>query len=216
MGFIENILKVPKTMRIHSCLSQRPTSLSIDSRPRYSSSSPLGKNTAYFGLGGNLAERLGIKERSSLEVTRIPLTNSAASSENPLAMLERRDDEVMSHFGSILTKNGKRGDEILAQVNGQLSVKYGVPCPICIAVNAIRPIIKYSKSKVRRSYTPVALFPKTAEGIAMRWIVEIARGRTYVGGRPNIVRGLTDEIDAIIQGTSTLYAKRFQTHKNPN
>lgn len=63
----------------------------------------------------------------------------------------------------------------------------------------------------------MALSPQTANAMALRWVVEAAAQRTYgAGGRPCIVRGLFDEFDAILKGTSGLFSKRFATHRNPN
>ncbi len=174
--------------------------------------STLDKNTAY--LGGDLATRLGIKARSPSEAFKF--ARNALPTTNPLMEPQRTDAAIISHFNAVLTRHGVRGDKITSEVNRRLVAKYGVPNAIPLAVNALKPIVKYNKSKVRRSFIPIPLFPKTAEGMAMRWIVEAAEQRTYVGGNPEIVRGLFDEIDSIIQGTSSLFQKRFQAHKNPN
>ena len=127
-----------------------------------------------------------------------------------------RPVELMSHFARILTKHGLRGDDVLARVSASLRHKYGHPDPIQVAVDGIKPVLKYQRFKPARQSVPIVLHPKPSVGIAIRWIVDLASKRTYVGDRPCLERGLVDELDAIIQGTSPLYAKRAQFHKNPN
>jgi ribosomal protein S7 len=126
------------------------------------------------------------------------------------------NSQLLRHFSALLTRHGSRGEPIIATVQQQLSVRYGVPDPILTAINALKPVIKYYKSKSKRVYVPLALYPRVAQAMAMRWIIQAANARTFIGDRPNIRRGLFDEIDAIIQGTSGLFVKRFNTHRNPN
>ncbi|PJF19410.1 Ribosomal protein S7 [Paramicrosporidium saccamoebae] len=123
---------------------------------------------------------------------------------------------LLRHLSALLTKAGQRGEPLVSSVNAQLRLRYGVDNPIQIAVDAIKPVIKYYKSKITRRFVPLALYPRNAEAMAMRWVIEQANGKSYIGGRPDIVRALVDEFDSIIQGTSTLYIKRFNTHRNPN
>lgn len=104
----------------------------------------------------------------------------------------------------------------MAEVHRRLVARYRHPHPIVSAIEAVKPAIKYYKSKSSRAYIPLALYPRTAEAMAMRWLIQEARAKTYVGGRPDIVRGLVDEIETILQGTSSLFRKRFDTHRNPN
>lgn len=124
--------------------------------------------------------------------------------------------QMMTHFAKILTKHGRRGDHVLARVSMALRHKYQHPSPIQLAIDAIKPVLKYQKFKHARSYVPVVLHPKPSCSIAMRWILDLAGKRIYTGNRPSLERGLVDEIDAIINRTSTLYARRLQFHKNPN
>ncbi len=123
---------------------------------------------------------------------------------------------VMKHFAALLTKRGKRGSTALMEANMRLRTLYGVPDPLQRAVRAITPSVRFAKSKTSRAFLPVALFPESARSIAIRWIIEAASGRLYNGGRPDLVRGLVDEAAAIIDGTSALYARRFNLHRNPN
>jgi ribosomal protein S7 len=88
--------------------------------------------------------------------------------------------------------------------------------PICTAVSHYSPFINYCRSKVRKGYQPISLYPKTVQGIAMKWILEAARAKTYIGGRPDIRRGLFDEFDSLLKGNSALITKRFNMHRNPN
>lgn len=123
---------------------------------------------------------------------------------------------LMTHFSKILTKHGRRGEDVIARVSAILRHRYQHASPIPLAIDAIKPVLKYQKFKNAKSYVPIVLHPKPSAGIAIRWIVEAAGKRMYVGQRPCIERGLVDELDAIIQGTSTLYTRRVQFHKNPN
>lgn len=124
--------------------------------------------------------------------------------------------ELTRHLAALLTRHGSRGDWIVAEVHRRLIARYRHPNPIGAAIEAVKPVIKYYKSKGSKAYIPLALYPRTAEAMAMRWLIQSARAKTYVGDRPDIVRGLVDEIEAILQGTSTLFRKRFDTHRNPN
>lgn len=124
--------------------------------------------------------------------------------------------ELTRHLAALLTRHGSRGDWIVAEVHRRLVARYRHPNPIGTAIEAVKPVIKYYKSKSSKAYIPLALYPRTAEAMAMRWLIQSARAKTYVGDRPDIVRGLVDEIEAILQGTSTLFRKRFDTHRNPN
>jgi len=105
---------------------------------------------------------------------------------------------------------------LAAAVNFTLRVKYQVPDPIRAAIEAIRPVLKYQRFKMDKAASTILLEPKIADGVAIRWVVGQASERTYTGGLRDIERGLVDEFDAILQGTSSLYQKRFQMHRNPN
>lgn len=144
------------------------------------------------------------------------VNDCASPQTNPSLALPTTPLALHHHLASILTRHGQRGDRIVAQVRQQLVLRYNHPQPIPLAIDAIKPVMRYYKSKVVKAYIPITLFPRTAESMALRWLVEAARSRTFAGGRPNIVKGLVDELDAIIQGTSTLFRKRFEAHRNPN
>lgn len=129
---------------------------------------------------------------------------------------------VVRHCAAILTKHGKRGELILAPALATLRERFGVPDPLERAVDSLRPAVRYVKPRgprgpSTRRAAPVPLFPHVATGVALRWIIGAAGARMYAGGsRPEIARGLVDEIDAVLQGTSALYAKKHQMHRNPN
>lgn len=122
---------------------------------------------------------------------------------------------IMQHFTQIITKGGQKRDDIVGRVNSVLRQKYGVEWPIQIAVDSVKPVLKFQRFKHSKHYVPVILHAASAEGIAIRWIVEAAHNRMYLGKR-DFLRGLIDEIDAILQGTSSVYQKRFNFHRNPN
>lgn len=166
---------------------------------------PLSRS-ASFSAFNNLHQAPRRAQKAVVPEPPAPTANEAATNLQ----------QLMKHFGQVLTKHGARGDEIVARVSSTLRHRYQHPSPIALAVDAIKPVLKYQKFKNSKSYTPIVLHPKPSYGIAFRWIVEQAGKRMYIGDRPCIERGLVDEIDAIIQGTSSLYARRQQFHKNPN
>lgn len=84
-----------------------------------------------------------------------------------------------------------------------------------IALEAVKPVLKYQRFKHSRQYFPIVLHGKSAEGIAIRWIVDAAHNKEYLGKR-DLERGLYDEIDGILLGNSAVYQKRFNFHRNPN
>lgn len=130
-------------------------------------------------------------------------------------MVEYGNRELLHLLVNTITRRGMKGDKVVSDVNARLAHRYGVHNPIQIAIDAIKPSLIYRKDKCRRKYIPMPLYPHVASGIAIKWIVKTARERLF-GGRPVIERGLYREIDLIIQGTSSLYSKKFQTHRNPN
>lgn len=123
--------------------------------------------------------------------------------------------DLMSHFAKVMTKGGRSRDDIVARVNSKLKQRYGVEFPMQVAVDAVKPVLKFQRFKHSKQYVPIVLHSKSSEGIAIRWIVNTAHSREYLGKR-NIERGLYDEIDAILQGDSSVYQKRFNFHRNPN
>ena len=136
-------------------------------------------------------------------------------SSNAPAVLRSSPIELMNHFVKILTKGGHCRDDIIARVNSKLRQRYGVEYPIQVAVDAVKPVLKFQRFKHSKQYVPIVLHGKSSEGIAIRWIVNTAYSKEYLGKR-DIERGLYDEIDGILQGSSSVYQKRFNFHRNPN
>jgi ribosomal protein S7 len=134
---------------------------------------------------------------------------------NTSALVSSSPTELMSHFVKVMTKGGRCRDDIVARVNSKLRQRYGVEFPIQVAVDAVKPVLKFQKFKHSKQYVPIVLHSKSAEGIAIRWIVNTASAKEYLGKR-NVERGLYDEIDSILLGTSSVYQKRFNFHRNPN
>lgn len=143
-----------------------------------------------------------------------PAAAVAAASQPKLGWHQTR--VLMTHFAKVLTKHGMRGDPVLARVSMHLRHRYGVSNAVEQAIDAIKPVLKYVKHRGARKHMPMVLRPKTATGTALRWVVQQASARTYGNERPCLERGLIDELDEILQGTSSLYAKRYAYHKNPN
>lgn len=129
--------------------------------------------------------------------------------------LARPPTALLSHFSALLTKHGHRSDIRLTRIATKLRLKYAVPNPIECAVDALRPTIRYYRPKDRKVWVPEAVWPKSAASMAMRWIIRAASARKY-GELPNLERGLFDEVDAVLAGTSSLFSKKQQCHKNPN
>lgn len=123
---------------------------------------------------------------------------------------------VTKHFSQTLIKKGVPQDSILANVSAALRLKYQISNPVEEAVKAVRPIIIWRKlGGFGRPFAPAMIPEKTQSGIAIRWIIEAARSKKYRGIR-DLQMGLVDELSAILDGTSSLYQKRFMTHRNPN
>jgi ribosomal protein S7 len=145
-----------------------------------------------------------------------PSTLSASSSEGVnQPVVGTSHLAIMKHFTQIVTKGGQKRDDIISQVNAILRQKYGVEWPIQVAVDSVKPVLKFQRFKHSKQYVPIILHAASAEGIAIRWIVQAAHNRNYLGKR-DFKRGLIDELDAVIQGTSSVYQKRFTFHRNPN
>ena len=143
------------------------------------------------------------------------ITELPGKSSNVPAVLRSSPFELMNHFVKVLTKGGHCRDDIIARVNSKLKQRYGVEYPIQVAVDAVKPVLKFQRFKHSKHYVPIVLHGKSAEGIAIRWIINTAYSKEYLGKR-DLERGLYDEIDAILQGSSSVYQKRFNFHRNPN
>lgn len=181
----------------------------------YAPSKEVGYRYAYRVVRDYSFKSTVHKEKTSINPFA---TTGAAPSflDNPVLIKPTTSKQLLRHLAAILTRNGQRGEPIVANAHYRLQTRYRHPEPIKIAIDALKPVIRYQKSKNSKAYIPMALYPRTAEAMALRWVVRAANSRMYVGERPDIVRGLTDEFDAIIQGTSSLFRKRFDIHRNPN
>jgi ribosomal protein S7 len=143
------------------------------------------------------------------------IVNEIPKSSSITALMKSSPADLMNHFVKVMTKGGHCRDDIVARVNSKLKQRYGVEYPIQVAVDAVKPVLKFQRFKHSKQYVPIVLHGKSAEGIAIRWIVNSAHSKEYLGKR-NLERGLFDEIDSILQGTSSVYQKRFNFHRNPN
>lgn len=152
---------------------------------------------------------------SSASPSTTQILNELPTKTNISAILRSAPVDLMNHFVKVMTKGGRCRDDIVARVNSKLRQRYGVEYPIQVAVDAVKPVLKFQRFKHSKQYVPIVLHGKSAEGIAIRWIVNSSHSREYLGKR-NIERGLFDEVDAILQGNSSVYQKRFNFHRNPN
>lgn len=171
----------------------------------------LGRTTPTWGMSHLLKGR-GVAAAAPGD----PSTATSATAPSAALAKPSTPKELTRHLAALLTRHGSRGEWMVAEVQRRLVARYRHPHPIGAAIEAVKPVIKYYKSKSSKAYIPLALYPRTAEAMAMRWLIQAARAKTYVGDRPDIVRGLVDEIETILQGTSALFRKRFDTHRNPN
>jgi ribosomal protein S7 len=118
-------------------------------------------------------------------------------------------------FLTILCKRGIKRENVVASVNSKLRKFYLVENPIQHAIDAVKPVLQYKKMKGMKKAVPVLLPEKRQTNTAIKWIIESALSKNYKYG-PCLERGLFDEINSIIQGTSSVYQKRYMFHKNPN
>jgi hypothetical protein len=131
----------------------------------------------------------------------------------------RDPHHVTSAFYAALTRHGIRRDSILARVTARLRLKYGHPAPLDLAIDALRPTIRYIRPKDTRAakyFVPIAVWPESGVGMAVRWVVRAAEERRYKGMRPDLEKGLWEELDAVLNGSSGLFAKKLNMHRNPN
>lgn len=129
------------------------------------------------------------------------------------AQAERKLGETLL---TLLLKGGNVLDGKLARASFRLRVAFQLQDPFQLAINTIRPALTYSRSRGKRLFLPMLLAPEKSERLAVRWIVEAARSRRYLAGAPDMEQGIVDEVAAILGGTSKLYARRFNLHRNPN
>ena len=100
-------------------------------------------------------------------------------------------------------------------------MKYGRPDALAMAIDTIRPVIRYHREQVlRKTWIPMALPEESSIGLGIRWVLGSARGKEYYGStgvrRRELERAVEEELNAILDGSSGLFAKRAQFHRNPN
>ena len=118
----------------------------------------------------------------------------------------------------MLTFAGKPLDTKLARAAFRLRLRFQMEDPIGVAVEAIKPVIQYVKVGTQRNLIARTIKPEKQTRMAMKWLVKAAFARGYgPGGRvSDFEQGLVDEVSAVLAGTSSLYQKRFNMHRNPN
>lgn len=154
--------------------------------------------------------------------------NNANAAKQPTSLLNhelqvglRRQSLVASRMSTTMTRHGVRRDTILGRIATRLAMRYGRPDALAIAVDAIRPVVRYHKEPVlRKSWIPMALPEGPSIGLAIRWILGNAKAKEYFGTtgvrRRDLERAVEEELVAILDGSSNLYAKRLQFHRSPN
>lgn len=133
----------------------------------------------------------------------------------------RRQSLVAFRMSTTMTRHGIRRDTILGRITTRLAMRYGRPDALAVAVDAIRPVVRYHKEPVlRKSWIPMALPEGPSIGLAIRWILGNAKAKEYFGTtgirRRDLERAVEEELVAILDGSSNLYAKRLQFHRSPN
>jgi ribosomal protein S7 len=115
----------------------------------------------------------------------------------------------------MLTRGGSCIDEKIVRAEFLLKIAFQIPDPFALAVESIRPILKYQKSLGAKVYKPILLNDDVSRRLAVKWIIGEARVKRYHSVQiPEMQQALYDEICSVLAGTSKLYAKRFQMHKN--
>lgn len=119
---------------------------------------------------------------------------------------------LCKQFVGSLVKEGQRQDAAIAKVNTRLKLAYQVDNPIQLALDIIKPLVQYKSVAGRKQTIPKVLSEHRRLGEAVRWILESAHGRKYSHKR-DLEQSLFDEVEAIFDGSSHLYARRFNMHK---
>jgi hypothetical protein len=120
-------------------------------------------------------------------------------------------------FLKMLTRGGSCIEDKLIKAEFRLKIAYQIPDPFGLAVESIRPVLMYHKTPGSKVYKPILLTDDASRRLAVKWIIGQARRKRYHSTQvPEMQQALYDEVCAVFAGTSKLYAKRFQMHKNPN
>ena len=120
-------------------------------------------------------------------------------------------------FLKMLTRGGSCIEDKLVKAEFRLKVAFQIPDPFALAVDSIRPVLMYQKTPGSKLYKPILFTDDASRRLAVKWIIGQARRKRYHSTQvPEMQQALFDEVCAVLGGTSKLYAKRFQMHKNPN
>lgn len=123
---------------------------------------------------------------------------------------------ITAKFIGMLTKGGRPLDKKICQAVFRLRIAFQMADPLALAVDAVKPIIQYKKTSNPKYYVPCLLNSVIASNLAIKWIIHAAVGRTFYSTKiPELEQGLYDEVCAIFNGTSKVYARRYQMHRNP-
>jgi ribosomal protein S7 len=124
--------------------------------------------------------------------------------------------KLFTGFLGCSIKKGFLPERALAHANARLKLKYQIDNPIQVAIEAVKPILRHPpklRSPTAHPGLPTVLSPRDQYRVAVKWILAAVRARKYEFDCRNFEKGLFDEISAIFDGTSSVYAKRFQYHK---
>lgn len=120
-------------------------------------------------------------------------------------------------FIGMLTKGGLPMDKKICQAVFRLRIAFQMADPLAVAVDAVKPILQYKKTSNPKYHVLCLLNPLISSHLAIKWIIQSAQGRTFYSTKiPELEQGLYDEICAVFNGTSKVYQRRFQMHRNPN
>lgn len=170
-----------------------------------------------------------LNQISQANTTRIntehPITTPNNTTSNPIPTVDtigiNRQRLIMQKFTTTLTKHGMRRDTIASAISTRLAMKYGRPDALALAIDTIRPVVRYHKEQVlKKTWIPMALPEDSSIGLGIRWVLGSAQAKEYYGStgvrRRELERSVEEELNAILDGSSGLFAKRAQFHKNPN
>lgn len=135
-----------------------------------------------------------------------------------------RERYISKRLSNVLTKCGIKRENIVSRIKSSLSIRYGRSDIFSIAIDSIRPVVKYYKEpKFRKTWIPYALPEKSSIGIALRWFVEtvskqISRNKLGINKKfGSLERCLENEFINIIDGKNLYLAtKKLNFHKNLN
>lgn len=128
--------------------------------------------------------------------------------------------KVWQSFMGNVIKGGYTPEKKLAMANARLKLKYQVDNPIQLAIEAVKPILQHPRKNAARgggalkgSTMPTVLTVTRQYNLAVKWLLEAARNRKYINNCHDFEKGLFDEVSAILDGTSSIYNKRYLFHR---